>query len=129
MRLAPLLPLVLLAAGCAERGEGPTARAQEAFARDLAGRSAGEPRSCVPAGAGRALVVRDASTITLEEGRTLWVNRLDGACPGLDPFVTLEVEQHGSQYCRGDRVRGREPGRSIPGPWCVLRDFTPYRLP
>jgi hypothetical protein len=124
-----LVPVLLIAAACAERGEGPATRAEESLARDLSGRTAGEPRSCVLASSGRSLVVRNPGTLVVDEGRTLWINRLDGPCPGLGPFATLEVQTHGGQYCRGDRVRGREPGQAIPGPWCVLRDFTPYRVP
>jgi hypothetical protein len=130
MRLAfPFIAPLLLLSACAEEGGGPSERAEAAFERELAGRTAGEPRSCIPAGAGRRLVVRDSRTIVQDEGRTLWVSRLDRPCPGLDPFGTLEIQAQGGQYCSGDRVRGLEAGRTIPGPWCVLRDFTPYRLP
>jgi hypothetical protein len=43
------------------------------------------------------------------------------------PLATLIVESHGSQYCRGDRIRAVEPPSAVPGPACVLRDFVPYR--
>jgi hypothetical protein len=45
----------------------------------------------------------------------------------MEPLDTLAVERHGSQYCRGDQVRGLESGRSILGPICILGPFTPYR--
>jgi hypothetical protein len=64
----------------------------------------------------------------LRRGDTVWVNRLEGHCPGLRPLNTLVVEPSlGGQYCRNDRVRAIEPGSSIPGPICPLGDFTPYR--
>lgn len=100
---------------------------QEALARELAGRVAGEPRSCVPASANQALTVADRRTLTYRSGDTLWVNRLGEGCSGFDPMDVLVIESQGGSYCRGDRVRGVERGMSIPGPICMLREFTPYR--
>ena len=124
------LPLLLLAlGGCATQADrGPTGE-QEELARDLAGRSAGEPQSCIPTQATSGLTGVDSRTVVQRSGRTIWVNRLDADCPGLRPFNTLIVEAHGSQYCRGDHIRMLEPGATIPGPICVLRDWTPYRTP
>lgn len=116
-----LLPLLLLAA-C---GSGSAREAD--LSRELAGRTAGPPEECVPASAGASLVARDSQTLVLRRGGTLWVNRLAAPCPGLTAASTLIVEVHGSSHCRGDPVRAVEPGRSIPGPICVLGGFTPYR--
>ena len=117
-----LLPLLLLAPACA------ASSAREAdLSSDLAGRTAGPPQDCVPASAGDSLVPRDSQTLVYRRGATIWVNRLAAACPGLNEMSTLIVEVHGSSYCRGDPVRAIEPGRSIPGPICVLGSFTPYR--
>ena len=117
-----LLPFVLLAAACA------TGSAQEAdLSSELAGRSAGPEQDCVPASPSANLVARDRQTLVYDGGRTLWVNRLAAACPGLRPTSTLIVDLHGSQYCRGDRFRAVEPGQSIAGPSCLLGSFTPYR--
>jgi hypothetical protein len=117
-----LLPLLLLAAACA------AGSAREAdLSGELAGRTAGPARDCVPASSGANLVARDSRTLVYRRGATLWVNRLAAACPGLDPTSTLIVELHGSQYCRGDHFRTVEPGRNIPGPICLLDRFTPYR--
>lgn len=116
-----LLPLLLLAA-CA------TGSAREAdLSRELAGRTAGPPRDCVPAAAGDSLVPRDSWTLVYRRGDTLWVNRLAAACPGLNPMSTLVVEVRGSQHCRGDPLRAVEPGQAISGPTCVLGPFTPWR--
>lgn len=124
---ALLLPLIAAAAGCAASGTQSESRDQRALARELADRTAGEAKRCIPARQNEALTIVDARTIVLRSGPTVWVNRLDDDCPGLRPMNTLLVEAHGSQYCRGDRVRGIEPGSPIPGAVCVLRDFTPYR--
>ncbi len=121
------LLLLLALSGCAATGGEPGSREADAFARELAGRTAGEPETCVNAIQNQPLRIVDRRTIAYERGDTIWVNWLDRDCPGLRPLNTLIVEVHGSQYCRGDHVRGLEPGTSIPGPICILRDFVPYR--
>jgi hypothetical protein len=124
MRLAAmrLLPLLLIASACA------ASSAREAdLSRDLAGRTAGPAEECVSASTGVNLAARDSQTLVYSRGDTIWVNRLDAACPGLDPISTLVIEAHGSRYCRGDRIRALEPGSSIPGPYCILGRFTPWR--
>jgi hypothetical protein len=117
-----LLPLLVLTAACAA---GPAREAD--LSPELAGRTAGPPKDCVPASAGASLVPRDSQTLVYRRGDTIWVNRLAAACAGLDPASTLILDVHGSQHCRGDTVRALEPGRSLPGPICVLGSFTPYR--
>ena len=123
-----LLPALALA-GCAASNDFPDMRQRAELATMLAGRSAGPAQQCVSAFPTQSLQVVDSTTIVYGSGRTLWVNRLAGPCPGLRPNETVIVEVHGSQYCRGDFVRGLTPGSTIPGPLCPLGDFTPYRLP
>ncbi|HYE28237.1 MAG TPA: hypothetical protein VEA61_08385 [Allosphingosinicella sp.] len=118
MRLLPLLFLAACATGSTREAD---------LSRELAGRTAGPPQDCVTASPGDSLVARDPQTLVSRRGDTIWVNRLAAACPGLNPMSTLIVEVHGSQYCRGDRIRATEPGRSIPGPACLLGRFTPWR--
>jgi hypothetical protein len=127
-RSLPALPVLLALSACAAQGD-PDFREKEAFSRELEGRVAGETESCLPVRQSEGLNIVDRRTIVRRDGRTLWVNRLDSDCPGLRPFNTLIVETHGGQYCRGDLVRGLEPGTSIPGPSCPLRDWVPYRTP
>ena len=124
------IPLILLAlSGCAGVGASPTASEGDALSRELAGRVAGEAKSCVSAGQSDSLRAVDRQTLVYRDGRTRWVNRLRSACPGIEPMNTLIVEVTMSRYCSGDLVRGLEPGANIPGPTCVLGDFVPYRLP
>lgn len=124
-----MLPLLLGLSACAANEEQVSARAEAELSEELAGRTAGEPRNCISAATGRSLVVRDKRTLVYEEGGTIWVNRLEAACPSLDPFGQLRIDVQGSQYCRNDRIQGLEPGSAIPGPWCRLGSFTPYRRP
>jgi hypothetical protein len=122
-----LLPLLLLAAGCAATGTDATGRDQQALTEELEGRSAGAPQSCVPTRQAQSLQIVDRRTLVYRDFDTIYVNRLDADCPGMRPLTTLIVEAHGSQYCRGDRVRAVETQGGIPGPYCLLRDFVPYR--
>jgi hypothetical protein len=117
--------LALALTGCAA-GNG-VRDGGDALTRDLANRVAGKAETCIPAGTGQILSVIDRRTLTHERGGTIWVNRLEADCPGLRSEATLVVETQGARYCRGDRIRAIEPGIGIPGPICILRDFTPYR--
>ena len=121
-----LLIIPLLAACAAGASPDPGGGRLE---RELSGYSAGESKACIPADPGRSLVIENRSTIVARRGGTIWVNRLGTDCPGFEPLATLIVDVHGSQYCRGDRVRAMSSGSAIPGPFCLLGDFTPYRRP
>jgi hypothetical protein len=122
-----MLLLPLFAAGCAATASDVAGRDQLALAAELEGRAAGKAQACVPARQTEALQIVDRQTIVYRDFDTVYVNRLDGPCPGLRPHITLVVEAHGSQFCRGDRVRAMDSSNAIPGPSCLLRDFIPYR--
>ena len=122
-----LFPVLILLSGCASQLN--SGEEGEDLARELEGRTAGEATRCIPVQQTTSLTVVDRRTLAYRTGRTTWVNRLDSDCPGLRPLTTLIVEANGSQYCRGDRVRTIDAGSQIPGPICILGDFTPYRLP
>ena len=123
------LLLAILAAGCTSPAPLSSASSQADLAKELEGRVAGAPESCVAISASQGLRVVDSRTLVYYRGGTVWVNRLAEDCPGLRPLDTVVVEVHGAQYCRGDRVRGLSPGTTIPGPMCPLGDFVPYRRP
>jgi hypothetical protein len=106
----------------------PAEPAAAGFARELAGHVAGVPQSCISTFPSQNLRVIDSSTLAYGYGRTVYVNHLPGPCPGIEPLNTIIVHMDGSQYCRGDRVQGREPGAIIPGPQCILGDWTPYTM-
>ena len=124
--ILPAAFILLLGAGCTAQGP-ETAGGEDGLARELAGLSPGEPRSCISATSNRTLVPQNETTVTLQEGRTMWVNRLRGPCPRLEPTVTLIVESQGGQYCSGDHIRALEFGSGIPGRTCFLGEWTPYR--
>jgi hypothetical protein len=121
-----MLLLALSVAGCTRPA---TPAGADPLAAEMAGRIAGPAQACVSTIPNQNLRVIDSRTVAYDRGSELWVNRLAGDCPALSPFNTVIVEADGSQYCRGDRVRGLEPGGNIPGPTCNLQDWTPYRRP
>ena len=121
-----LLLLVLTGLiGCSR----PVAPPGADLAQALAGRVAGQPKSCVPVQSTSNLRVIDAATIGYGSGSTIYVNRLDGPCPGARELSTIIVEVHGSEYCRGDHFRAVDLTGTIPGPVCLLGDWVPYRRP
>lgn len=124
-----LLPLVLILAGCATAQAGGPTRDRQALDRELADRVAGETEMCIPVTlSSSSLTIVDSNTLTYRAGRTIWVNRLANGCPGLRPNQTLLIKPtDASRYCRYDRFQTLDPGSRIPGPTCVLGDFTPYR--
>ena len=121
--LIAVAAVACVAAGCA-RPEP----AADAFARELAGHAAGPARTCVTTFGMQNLRVIDPRTIAYGSGRTIYVNRLPGDCPALTPLNTLIIDAQSGRYCRGDRVRGLEPGAIIPGPSCNLGEWVPYRM-
>jgi hypothetical protein len=118
-----LLPVLLLASACAASSPG-----EADLSRELAGLEPGPPEECVSASPGANLTARDSRTLVLSQGGTVRVNRLAAACPGLRATSMLVIEpRDGGRYCRGDRFRAVEVSGGIPGPYCILGDFTPYR--
>src|SRR3954451_20817257 len=96
------------------------------FAATIEGRTVGPAESCVSPNSASGLRALDPQTLAYGSGRTVYINRLTAPCPGLTPTSTLFVEVRTSEYCHGDRVRGREMGGIIAGPACVLGDWLPY---
>ena len=123
--LVPIFAAAILS-GCANPPTPPGA----ALARETAGMAAGPAQSCIPTNSSQNLHALDAQTLAYGWRRTVYINHLDGPCPGVDPQSTLiVVPSLGGQYCRGDRIRGREFGGGIPGPVCILSDWVPYHRP
>ncbi|HEX8191414.1 MAG TPA: hypothetical protein VF552_00795 [Allosphingosinicella sp.] len=128
MKIAAAAMVALALASCAGRGSLEE-REAGALERQLAGRTQGEARRCVPAIQAVALIAVDARTIVYDTPGTLYVSRLRRDCPGLRAGSAIAVETGGDQYCANDRIRAVETGSRIPGPVCLLGAFTPYRSP
>jgi len=126
MRALMIIAAAALSFGCSHPATPPGAD----LAKETAGRVAGPPQTCISSNHSENLRVLDSQTVAYGFGRTIYINHLPGACPALSQFNTTIVEaSDGMQYCRGNRIRGLEPGANIPGPTCNLGDWIPYRQP
>jgi hypothetical protein len=126
MRALILFAAAASLAGCSR----PVSPPGNGFAQAVEGRVPGPAQSCITTNSSENIHALDPQTLAYGSGRTVYINRLAGPCPGLGELNTLIVEGAvGGQYCRGDRVRGREPNAIIAGPSCNLGDWVPYRRP
>jgi hypothetical protein len=97
--------------------------------KQIGGKVAGEAVSCISS-AQHSDVIRVSDDMLLYKvsGRLVYQNRLRSPCPGLASDRDIMVtEQFGSQQCRGDVIKLVDRVGGIPGPFCVLGDFVPYR--
>ena len=122
--------ILMIAAATVVSCTRPLAPEHSDAAEAIAGRVAGTPRTCISTNQAENLRVLDSQTLAYGFGPTIYINRLQAACPGISQFNTIIVEPGlGGQYCRNDRVRGLTPGLSIPGPSCNLGEWVPYHRP
>jgi hypothetical protein len=97
--------------------------------KQIGGKVAGEAVSCI-SNTQNSNVIRVSDDLLLYKvsGRLVYQNRLKSPCPGLASDRDIMVtEQFGSQQCRGDIIKLVDRIGGIPGPFCVLGDFVPYR--
>jgi hypothetical protein len=96
---------------------------------ELAGRTAGAPKDCLPVKSTEGVhFASDRTTLVYGSGKTIWVNALGPNCPfGLNDIPIFEPTA--SSYCRGDIVRSVDRDSHIAGPSCVLGEFIPYTRP
>ncbi len=126
IRLAAAFPLVLVVAACATMGVQRDDTAD--LAKELAGKVAEKPRTCIPLDEARSTKIYMDALVYRASRRLTYVNESKG-CTSFDSDPIFINEVHGSQLCRGDVVRTVSRLGNIPGPFCVLGNFTPYRTP
>jgi hypothetical protein len=131
-RAAKAAALAIALAGCSDlerRLDALDARwskvEDEQLAAATAGRVPGTPVDCVPARAGLQIA---GGALVANEGPLLYVNANDRRCAGvaIDPLVIVEPLT-GPQICVNDRFRTVPRNTSIPGPFCRIGQWTPYR--
>lgn len=106
-----------------------TEKQSKLLAKELDGKTPGKPVNCISLAQGNSTIrVSDDMLLYRVSGRLVYQNRLKASCPGLsrDDDVMV-VDQYGSQQCRGDIIRLVDRYSGIPGGFCVLGDFVPYR--
>jgi hypothetical protein len=125
MRAVILIPMLALASCAASSARSPDADRAE-IAKELAGKTAGEPRSCIPLDDARSAKAYHDALVYRTSRRLIYVNAARG-CDSFDPDPIFVNKVFGSQLCRGDVIQLVSRTGGIPGPFCILGDFTPYR--
>ena len=97
--------------------------------KQIGGKVAGEAVSCISSAQHTDIIrVSDDMLLYKVSGRLVYQNRLRSPCHGLASDRDIMVtEQFGSQQCRGDIIKLVDRIGGLPGPFCVLGDFVPYR--
>jgi hypothetical protein len=129
--LTLILPILTLAA-CGEMDSTPaplTDKQAETLNKQLAGKVAGAPQNCISDfNANNMIRVSDDILLYRVSGNLVYRNNLRSSCPGLARDSDIVVtKQFGSQKCRGDLLRLVDRTSGIPGPFCSLGEFVPYR--
>jgi hypothetical protein len=124
-----LLPLLLGAAtvaatpATAEQRRSP----EEQLQRELRGRVAGEPVSCVNLRNIRSSRIIDRTAIIFDAGGTLYVNRPRAGAESLRTWDTQVVRPFGSQLCSIDTIKMVSPVSGFFTGNVFLGEFVPYR--
>ena len=130
MRAISLLLAAAVLTGCMTQPPPATrsAEAEAEFLKLTAGKVAGQPITCLPSYQRSDMVTIDDGTVAFRNGRTVDVNKLLGACSGLDSgFYTLVTTSHGSGLCRGDIARVTDIRTGVMAGSCAIGDFVPYK--
>jgi hypothetical protein len=109
----------------------PGPRAQRDLAEALAGRTPGPATRCIPNYRSNNMQVIDDNTILFRDGRTVYLQRPRGGCPGIgNGGRTLVTRQFGTnELCDGDINQLVDLSAGIQGGACVFGPFVPYTKP
>lgn len=121
--LCPLLLLPLLLAAA----DAPAPLSAKAV-KQLAGRTAGAPISCIQLTRIRSSEIVDATAVIYKESPRRWyVNQPDGGrCDMLNPRRILITRTPSNQLCGNDLITIAEAGSPITYGACGLGKFVPY---
>lgn len=125
------LPFLLVAA-CGEVDSTPvplTEKQSAVLMKELNGKVAGKPVNCISDFNTQSMIrVSDDILLYRVSSRLVYRNNLRSSCSGLARDNDIIVsEQFGGQKCRGDLLRLVDRTSGIPGGFCSLGEFTPYR--
>lgn len=120
-----IIATAALAASPAMAGE--KAAPEDALAKLLEGRVAGEPRKCISLSHSPSTQIIDQTAIVYRIGNTLWVNRPRSGAESLDEDDILVTRTIGSQLCSIDSVQLHDRSGYFWRGFVSLGDFIPYR--
>ena len=122
------LAIVAAAAGLvAAPVEAARPSGEERLAKLIEGRTAGEPRDCIPGASNDNLTVIDKTAIVYKRGSQVWVNRTKNP-ENLDEDDILVIRKFGSsQLCRTDMITLVDRASGMFSGALFLADFVPYK--
>ena len=128
----PALPLMAsVIASCAPvpatQNPAQTAQQQDRLQSLLAGRSAGQPVSCLSSYRTTNQINISDNIILFRDGATIYRTDPPGGCPGLaSGRYALLTRNPTSQLCRGDLVQLIDTQSGLIAGTCTFSDFVPY---
>ena len=99
---------------------------EERLAKLIEGRTAGEPRDCIPTTASQSLTILDKTAIVYKQGKKVWVNRTKNPEQLDDDEILVIRKFGGSQLCRTDMITLIDRGSGMFSGAVFLEDFVPY---
>ncbi|HXG80301.1 MAG TPA: hypothetical protein VNJ05_00710 [Sphingomicrobium sp.] len=106
-------------------------RAQSELAEALAGRTPGPAVRCIPSYRSNQMQVIDDYTILFRDGRTVYLQKPSGGCPGISSGGrTLVSRKFGTtDTCEGDINHIVDMPSGMHSGSCVFGPFVPYTKP
>jgi hypothetical protein len=118
-------------AGCTTSPPQPrSAASEQQLQRLLAGKAAGQPRTCLPSyRTSSDMVIIDDNTVLFRDGgRRVWRTEMRGHCSSLGSgFYTIVTRTFGGQGpCAGEIAQLVDLSSGMVAGSCVWGDFVPY---
>lgn len=105
----------------------PRLTPEQALAKVLEGRVAGEPVDCIYTPRVMSTRIYDKTAIVYDAGNTIWVNRPESGARMLDDNDIMVTTPFGSQLCSVDIVRMIDRGAGFWRGSVGLGQFVPYK--
>ncbi|HEY1125380.1 MAG TPA: hypothetical protein VGE65_07080 [Sphingobium sp.] len=107
----------------------PNAKGEARLAKMIAGRTAGQPVSCIPSQLdSQHLQVIEGTALVYDAGSTIYVARPDDP-NSLSSNDILVINRFGSQLCKQDVIRTVDRYSGFMTGVVFLGDFVPYKKP
>lgn len=130
--LAALAAPLLASCGANDFTPHQTVRGEARLAKELAGRTAGQPVDCLPNHRSNGLEVIDRDTLLFRYGSTIYRQDTNGQCYPSDSQMgyALVTRSIGTgQLCDGDIAQVVDTSSGFFSGSCSFNAFIPYRRP
>lgn len=129
MRAILCLIGVMLTAATLPAQAAPRLDPEARLARELQGRVAGKPVSCIPQREIQSAQIFERTAILYKVGNVWYLNRPASGANFLDRDDILVTDTHSSNLCNVDIVRLVDQGSRFPSGSLGLGQFVPYKKP